>query len=166
MVELAGEVGDGVLLNWCTPERVAKARDELKRGAERSGRDPAELTVAVYVRASLGPEESHALDALAPAAAEYATLPNYARQLDMMGLGDQARAAAGGDPRGGEALARALCVWGARNDGLSRLAAWREAGADLVVVYPVPVLEPLSSIMGTVLAAAPTPAGDGDEVEH
>jgi 5,10-methylenetetrahydromethanopterin reductase len=161
MVGLAGEIGDGVLLNWCTPERVAKAREELARGAERSGRDPAEVTVAVYVRACLGHEEGHALEALAPAAAEYARFPNYARQFAMIGLGEHARAAASGDARGGEALARVLCVWGVRSEALSRLAEWRDAGADLVVVYPVPVLEPLSSIMGTVLAAAPSPA-----VEH
>src|SRR5919106_119753 len=155
MVELAGEVGDGVLLNWCTPERVAKAREEAARGAERAGRDLADLTVAVYIRACLGPEEAHALEALAPAAAEYAGFPNYARQLEAMGLGEPARAAVRGDPRGREALARALCVWGDRDEALPRLRDWREAGADLVVVYPVPALEPLSSILGTVLAGAP-----------
>jgi 5,10-methylenetetrahydromethanopterin reductase len=158
MVGLAGEVGDGVLLNWCTPERVAKAREEVARGAERAGRDPAGLTVGVYVRACLGHEEPHALEALGPAAAEYARLPNYARQLEAMGLGEPAEAAAAGDPREGEALARALCVWGDRDDALSRLQEWRDAGADLVVVYPVPALEPLSSILGTVLTAAPRPA--------
>jgi alkanesulfonate monooxygenase SsuD/methylene tetrahydromethanopterin reductase-like flavin-dependent oxidoreductase (luciferase family) len=158
MVELAGEIGDGVLLNWCTPERVAKAREELRRGAERAGRDPAELTVAVYVRACLGHEEGHAMGALASAAAEYARFPSYARQLEEMGLGKQASAAKSGDPRAAEVLARDLCVWGARSEALARLGEWRDAGADLVVVYPVPVLEPLSSILGTVLAAAPSPA--------
>jgi 5,10-methylenetetrahydromethanopterin reductase len=158
MVDLAGEIGDGVLLNWCTPERVSRAREELRHGAERAGRDPAELTVAVYVRACLGHEEGHALEALAPAAAEYTGFPSYARQLEEMGLGKQAGAAAGGDPRAAEALARALCVWGSGKEALARLGEWREAGADLVVVYPVPALEPLSSILGTVLAAAPSPA--------
>jgi alkanesulfonate monooxygenase SsuD/methylene tetrahydromethanopterin reductase-like flavin-dependent oxidoreductase (luciferase family) len=161
MVALAGEVGDGVILNWCSPDRVARAREELARGAERSGRNPAELTMAVYVRACLGHEEGHALEALAPAAAEYAGLPSYARQFEAMGLGEAARAAAAGDPRGGEELARGLCVWGSRNESLSRLGDWRDAGADLVVVYPVPAREPLSSILGTVLAAAPSQA-----VEH
>jgi 5,10-methylenetetrahydromethanopterin reductase len=158
MVELAGELADGVLLNWCSPERVVRAREELARGAELAGRDPAGLTVAVYVRACLGPEEDHALKALGSAAGEYAGFPSYARQFEEMGLGEQGRAAANGDPRGGEALARALCVWGSRRESLERLGEWRDAGADLVVVYPVPVLEPLSSILGTVLAAAPSPA--------
>ena len=33
-----------------------------------------------------------------------------------------------------------------------------EAGADLVLCYPVAALEPFSSILGTVLTAAPSPA--------
>src|SRR5207237_1308831 len=44
MVGMAGAVADGVLLNWCTPERVAAARGILIRGAEQAGRDPAGLT--------------------------------------------------------------------------------------------------------------------------
>src|SRR5262245_1564020 len=39
-VGLAGEVADGVLLNWCTPDRVAEARDEVRRATEEAGRDP------------------------------------------------------------------------------------------------------------------------------
>src|SRR5437870_2682388 len=46
MLELAAEVADGVLLNWCTPERVARARDTLASAARAAGRDPASLTVA------------------------------------------------------------------------------------------------------------------------
>jgi alkanesulfonate monooxygenase SsuD/methylene tetrahydromethanopterin reductase-like flavin-dependent oxidoreductase (luciferase family) len=161
MAELAGEVADGVILNWCTPERVTKAREELARGGEGAGRDPARVTLAVYVRACLGHEELHALDALGRAAAEYAGLPGYTRQFEAMGLGEPARAAAEGDLRGADALARALCAWGPRQGALPRFREWRDSGADLVLVYPVPALEAQSSIVGTVLAAAPSPA-----VEH
>ena len=40
-MRLAGEIADGVLLNWCTPERVRSASSELREGAESAGRDPA-----------------------------------------------------------------------------------------------------------------------------
>jgi hypothetical protein len=40
--------------------------------------------------------------------------------------------------------------------GHADLAA--EAGADVVVVYPVPVLEPVSSIMATLFGLAPRPS--------
>ena len=51
-MRLAGEVADGVMLNWCPPERVAVARSWCGRaaGRTRSGGQ----TVAVYVRASVG----------------------------------------------------------------------------------------------------------------
>ena len=52
-VRMAGEVADGVLLNWCTPDRVADAVTQVREGAESAGRDPAAIAVAVYVRANL-----------------------------------------------------------------------------------------------------------------
>ena len=51
-VRLAGEIADGVILNWCTPERVAEARDAIRVAAGEAGRDPDAVTIAVYVRAS------------------------------------------------------------------------------------------------------------------
>ncbi len=147
MAELAGRLADGVLLNWCPPARVARARREVARGAEAAGRDPAEVTVAVYVRACLGHDEEHALAALAEAAEPYAGMPAYRRQLEDEGMAPKP-----------EEMARSLCVWGDRDRALERLAAWGDAGADLVVVYPVPAQEPVSSLMGSIMAAAPSPA--------
>jgi 5,10-methylenetetrahydromethanopterin reductase len=147
MVELAGRAADGVLLNWCSPDRVARARRELARGAEEGGRDPGEVTVAVYVRACLGHDREHALAALREAAEMYAGIPSYRRQLEADGIAPSP-----------DEMARALCVWGDRDAALERLAAWRDAGADLVVVYPVPAQEATSSLLGTIMAAAPDPA--------
>lgn len=166
MAELAGEVADGVVLNWCTPERVERARGEIARGAERAGRDPGRVTIAVYVRTCLAHEEAQALPALREAAAQYAAMPKYLRQFESLGLGHAARAAVAAASAGRleevpGGLVTAVCVWGSRDEALSRLAAYRDAGADLVVVYPVPAREAVSSITGTVLAAAPDPA-----VEH
>jgi alkanesulfonate monooxygenase SsuD/methylene tetrahydromethanopterin reductase-like flavin-dependent oxidoreductase (luciferase family) len=148
MIRLAGEVADGVLLNWCTPERVAEAKELVGESALRAGRDPAAVTIAVYVRACLGHEEDVAVAALSEAAAQYLAIPTYRRQFEAMGL----------DKAPGEGLVRAVCLVGSAAEADARLDAYREAGADLPVVYPVPALEPASSIMGTVLAAAPSPA--------
>ena len=71
-MRLAGELADGVLLNWCPPERVAFARDRVREGAEATGRDPEAVTVAVYVRACVGQDEEEAMSALRLAAAGYA----------------------------------------------------------------------------------------------
>src|SRR5436189_2371745 len=72
---LAGAIADGVLLNWCTPERVARAREELAGGAAEGGRDPAEVTVGVYVRACVHVDADAAWLAVSAAAAQYASYP-------------------------------------------------------------------------------------------
>jgi 5,10-methylenetetrahydromethanopterin reductase len=157
-VRLAGEVADGLLLNWCTPERVAVARDAVRGAADRAGRDPDAITVAVYVRASLG---AGGHEVLRRAAAEYASSPAYARQFRAMGLGTEAEAAAeehrSAEPhRGGEALVRAICLPDDPRAAADRLQAYREAGADLAVVYPVAVEEAApASLLATIEALAP-----------
>ena len=50
MLRLAGELADGVNLNWCTPEQIAWSRERIADGAERTGRDPAQVRVAEYIR--------------------------------------------------------------------------------------------------------------------
>jgi alkanesulfonate monooxygenase SsuD/methylene tetrahydromethanopterin reductase-like flavin-dependent oxidoreductase (luciferase family) len=163
MIALAGEVADGVLLNWCNPSRVARARELVGEGAVRAGRDPASVTVGVYVRACLGHEDDVALAALRAAAVQYASMPHYRRQMEEMGLGDAARSAADAQARGRpdevpEELVRELCLMGEPHAAGERLQGFRDAGADLPVVYPIPAREPVSSIIGTALALAPAPA--------
>jgi alkanesulfonate monooxygenase SsuD/methylene tetrahydromethanopterin reductase-like flavin-dependent oxidoreductase (luciferase family) len=141
-MRMAGEIADGVLLNWCTPERVRSARTELAAGANAAGRDVSDIVVAAYVRASLGEDAAASMSAMKAAAGEYASYPAYARQFALMGLEDEAAGAAAAHRSGSiddvpEALVRATCLVGGRNDARGRLDAYREAGADLPVVYPV-----------------------------
>jgi len=162
-MRLAGEIADGVLLNWCSPERVAFARERVHEGAEAAGRDPAAVTVGVYVRACVGQEPEPTLAALRAAAGQYASHPAYRRQFEAMGLGDESRRAAeafaaADIDRVPEELVRAVCVLGDTPQAIAVLKAYREAGADLPVVYPVPLRDPRSSILGTLFALAPHPA--------
>ena len=60
------------------------------------------------------------------AAAEYASYPTYARQFEAMGVEPSA-----------EAVVEAVCLRGDPDRAKERLEAYREAGADLPVVYPV-----------------------------
>src|SRR5207244_8133352 len=79
-------------------------------------------------------------------------ISHYRRQLELMGLGELAAS-----PDSSEELVRALCLVGDPAPARRRLQEYRDAGADLPVVYPVPVLEPVSSLMGTMMALAPSP---------
>jgi alkanesulfonate monooxygenase SsuD/methylene tetrahydromethanopterin reductase-like flavin-dependent oxidoreductase (luciferase family) len=163
MVSLAGAEADGVILNWCTPDRVARGCDTIRSAAEASGRDPSEVTVSVYVRACLGLEEDVAMRALRAATAQYASIPHYLRQMERMGLGSEGRQAAAAARAGRpdevpESLVQALTVVGGRREWVARAEAFHRAGADLVLAYPVPALDPVSSILGTIMTAAPSPA--------
>ena len=157
-MRLAGEIADGVILNWCPPERVPFARARIAEGAEAAERDPASVTVAVYVRAWVGPDETEAMSALRAMAGRYASYRAYRRQFDEVGLGPQA-AVAGQAHRAGrpedvpEVLVRAVCVVG--DEARDRLEAFREAGADLPIVYPVATADPAASIETTLRALAP-----------
>jgi alkanesulfonate monooxygenase SsuD/methylene tetrahydromethanopterin reductase-like flavin-dependent oxidoreductase (luciferase family) len=154
-------VADGVLLNWCPPERVRRASAIVAEAAALADRDPP--TIGVYVRGCLGAEERLAMGALRAMAGQYASIPHYRRQMEASGLGDAARTATaameGGHPdQVPEELVRALCLLGDAEAAKRRLEEFRDAGAALPVVYPVPVLDAPSSIMATMLAVAPSPA--------
>jgi len=159
-MRLAGEVADGVLLNWCPPERVAFARERIREGAEATGRDPASVTIAVYVRGWVGLAPGAAWAALGAWAAQYASYPAYRRQFEAVGLGEQARAAAealaaGRPDRVPVGLVRRVCLMGEAPEAQAGLRAYDDAGADLPVVYPVATRDALSSILGTLFALAP-----------
>lgn len=158
-MRLAGEIADGVILNWCPPERVSFARERIREGAEAEGRDPASVALGVYVRA-IAAEDGKAMSALKRMAGQYASYPAYARQFAQVGLGSEAEAGAEAHRSGDleavpESLVRAVCALGDEAEIRARLAAYTEAGADLVVAYPVAVGEPAASILQTLRATAP-----------
>jgi alkanesulfonate monooxygenase SsuD/methylene tetrahydromethanopterin reductase-like flavin-dependent oxidoreductase (luciferase family) len=158
-MRLAGEVADGVILNWCTPDRIAFARARIAEGAEAAGRDPSGVAVAVYVRAWVGREEGEAISALKAMAGQYASFPSYRRQFDEMGLGPHASVAAQAHRAGRpedvpEVLVRTICAVG--DEAREHVDAYRHAGADLPIVYPVATADAAASVKGSLLALAPT----------
>lgn len=161
-LRLAGEIADGVLLNWCPPERVAQAREAVAGGAQSAGRAPGDVTVAVYVRASLGSDRAAAELAVRTAAGEYASYPAYARQFAAVGLEAEAAAAAQAHRDGRpedvpEALVHAVSLPMEPAEAAARLREYRGAGADLTVVYPVVAGEDLgASLTDTIRALAPS----------
>ena len=75
MLRLAGEVADGVLLNWATPEHIAVSRARVADGAARAGRDPAEVPVTMYIRVCVDDDVTAARRALGQQVLGYALGP-------------------------------------------------------------------------------------------
>ncbi|MCW2522520.1 MAG: class F420-dependent oxidoreductase [Frankiales bacterium] len=72
MVRLAGELGDGALLNWATPERIAQCRQLLNEGAARADRDPSQVRLTMYVRICVDDDVEAARQALGAQVLGYA----------------------------------------------------------------------------------------------
>ena len=76
MLSLAGELADGVALNWCTPEQIQWSREKINEGADISNRNPSDITVSQYIRVCIDKDEEKARIKLAKATMHYALGPD------------------------------------------------------------------------------------------
>jgi alkanesulfonate monooxygenase SsuD/methylene tetrahydromethanopterin reductase-like flavin-dependent oxidoreductase (luciferase family) len=72
MLRLSGELSDGALLNWATPDRIAESRRLVAEGASRAGRDPSEIAVTMYIRVCVDYDTAAARQALGAQVLGYA----------------------------------------------------------------------------------------------
>jgi len=103
MCRLAGEIADGVLFNWLTPEFARVAAGWVREGAAAAGRTPPRL--CGYVRLAIGPAACAKLD---EEGARYAGIPAYAAHFERMGVKPVETAIAAASP---DAVAPALARW-------------------------------------------------------
>jgi alkanesulfonate monooxygenase SsuD/methylene tetrahydromethanopterin reductase-like flavin-dependent oxidoreductase (luciferase family) len=94
MCRLAGEVADGVLFNWLTPDFARQSADIVREGAASAGR-PAPR-IMTYVRVSL---REDGLEKLKKEAARYEAIPQYAAHFERMGVGGVDASIAANDAR-------------------------------------------------------------------
>lgn len=81
MCRLAGEIADGVLFNWLTPEHARVSAGWVREGAAAAGRQTP--TVFAYVRLALG---AKACEKLAEEGGRYAAIPAYGAHFERMGV--------------------------------------------------------------------------------
>jgi probable F420-dependent oxidoreductase len=89
MCELAGEVADGVLLNWIPPSAVDASMRHVEAGAKRANRRLADVDVAVYVRTCVTDEREAVREALARDITGYAIVNAYARFFVECGFAEE-----------------------------------------------------------------------------
>jgi probable F420-dependent oxidoreductase len=155
-LRLAGEVADGVILNWLPPDGVEKASLLVREAAADAGRN---VRVTAYVRTAVVTDpalEHEAHIALRDQTYAYLSLPAYANSARKVGLGHELDGMASGHEKSLVALMDTLCAWGERDAVVAKLAEYREAGLDEVVVYPVPFGDdPAESVLETIRRVAP-----------
>ena len=136
-VELAGEIADGVMPLWWSVERVARSKRWIERGRAKSGkRGTFEMMLGLptYVGDDLEALKSDARANLGL----FTGLPFFQRLLRASGFTEEADKAEKGG--GGDALSDrvldAICLLGPVDRCRERIAAYREAGLDLPILWP------------------------------
>src|SRR5439155_23309321 len=133
-LRLAGQVADGVILNWLPPEGVEKASLLVREAAADAGRS---VRVTAYVRTAVveDPASEHdARVALHEQTYAYLSLPTYGNSVRKVGLGRELDAMAAGHERAVDELVDMMCAWGGRDEVVEKLGKYREAGLDQVIV--------------------------------
>ncbi len=87
MLQLAGELADGVLMNYSPPEAVPAMIKEIQAGAKKAGRNPAEIDVGIYIRMCITDEESKAIDQFRRELATYAFVDSYNKMFATLRIG-------------------------------------------------------------------------------
>lgn len=85
MLDVGGQLADGVALNWCTADQVAWSQKRLTDAALAAGR--ATPRVIEYIRTAVDPDAGLARRAVGAAALRYALGPSaYRRHFERMGF--------------------------------------------------------------------------------
>jgi len=167
MLALAGELADGVFLNLMATAQLPAALAHMDVGLARVGRTRADIVVACILPCCISDDADAAARAARQVVAGYAMHPaagavfsesGFADELmrvrELLAAGDENAAAAVSD-----AMIDALIVHGRPGALSGRIRAYREAGVDLPVLFPMPVDNGWTASMTCVIRnAAPNGA--------
>jgi 5,10-methylenetetrahydromethanopterin reductase len=146
MLELAGRIADGVILNLMTPDQAGAAAQIVQSAAAAAGRGPVEI--ACVVRCCLCDDAEAAAAAARAVVPRYVLHPAVPRLLGETSggvslqavrervLADDRAAAASAVP---QQVASGFVAHGSAGECAARLAGYRAAGVDLPVIFPMPV---------------------------
>jgi alkanesulfonate monooxygenase SsuD/methylene tetrahydromethanopterin reductase-like flavin-dependent oxidoreductase (luciferase family) len=150
MVDLVGELADGVIFNLFPVERYRRAIPWLHRGAKRGGRDPKAVEVLHFTTCYFGPDRAACRQEAKRMLARYANLQFYGNMLAQTGFETEvetvraawrAKDVTAAEAAVSDAMAEAVTLLGDPAECRLRIRAYRMAGADRVIVFPNPVGE-------------------------
>jgi probable F420-dependent oxidoreductase len=160
MLELAGEIADGVLLNWLAPQTVAASLKHLEAGARRAGRNLGDFEIAAFIRTCVTDDAEPARQWLARDITGYAIVDAYATFFRASGYAEEVdavqRAWQAGDRTGAVKQISPRFLDGLGNIGSeetcrARVAEFAKAGLTMPVVFPFsPEADPRPGLLRTV----------------
>ena len=139
MLRVAGEVGDGVVLNWLSPDDVPKAVSVVREAAARAGRDPHAVEVTARLMVNLDPPGPAADVGVRRHITAYLNVPVYRAYQEWLGRGRLLApmwdAWASGDRKGAveavpDEVARELIIRGSMDEIRAGVQRYLAAGID------------------------------------
>lgn len=168
MLALAGELADGVILNFPTPSYARQAIDTVRRAAAQAGRNPAAIAITAFIRTTVSdtPDSAFLRERYERELVQYVLSPVYRRVFTADGYGAVCDAvnmhwAAGERAQALAALTPQFLhdhtVVGLAARCAARLQEFRDAGVENVVLLCLPdnAEDELGSVRRTITALAP-----------
>jgi len=148
MLQLAGEIGDGVMLWLCNPDYIRETViPEVTKGRERAGKSMEGFDVVAAIPTAVTDDPEAARNAFRKDLIPYASLPFYRSVLERSGFGADLAAfddgtAAGDVPRAlaglSDELLGSLAGIGSPEDARAKVREYAEAGATSPCIGGIP----------------------------
>lgn len=166
MLALAGELADGVILNFPTLTGIRRHLQTIQRAAQQAGRSPADIATTAFLRVTVTANHDAAVPQYRKELLPYILSPVYRRVFSDDGYGDVCDAVnhlwSQGDR---EAALKAIsqdmvhdhAVIGPADYCASKIQEFRRTGLDNPILFPIPESDqdPLTSVKHTLAALAP-----------
>ncbi len=146
MLRLAGEVADGVLMNYSPPDAMEWMIEAIREGEKHAHRAPGSVDIGIYARMCITPDPDKAIQAFKRELAGYAFVDNYNKMFARYGLKEEFAEVrrlwqAGKRDEAPEAIsdasARKIAAFGPAEAGREFIARFRAAGVTHPVVFPI-----------------------------
>ena len=144
MLRVAGELADGAILNWLSPDDVPKSVSVVREAARKAGRDPDAIEISARLMINVDPPTPESDLAARRLIAAYLNVPVYRAFQDWLGradaLGPMWEAWSRGDRRGAvaaipERVVHELIPQGAMADIRAHVRRYLDAGIDTAFLH-------------------------------
>lgn len=167
MLQLAGAVADGVLMNWASLDYIPEAIGYIRQGAEAAGRSLDEIEIACYLRTCVTDRPDVVETACRAQLARYGSMTYYQKYFERIGFADEATTMAQAWQRGDREAAmaavtlpmiQATTIYGSAETCRQRLQAYRDAGLQHPIIAPFPIGEPIEETFVRTIEGCLTPS--------
>ncbi len=147
MLQLAGEVADGILLAWLPAEQVPYSLAEIAQGAERVGRQLSDIDIGCYIHTVVTQNREQTFKQLRRVLVGYCQANTYIQGFRHFGYGDileevhrcwRAGNRAGAEAAIPERMVEELYAFGTAEECRGRIERFVRAGIQLPVVAAPP----------------------------